>query len=227
MAAFSRLCFDRRMLAYDRRSEPRVGERVPYVIVYGTPGLPLIQLVRRPLEVLQDPSLRLNATYYITKQILPPLARVFSLIGIDVFSWYHELPRVSVFRQKLQVQCICVLSGLIVTASGMRLLGGNSKGYFVKQCLGLKYAVLILRSSVWSFFHVINQFFQPALLCRVDHRHLPFPDPFYSLRDYFSITVFLAVCICASDWSYHLLNLSILGVGTPVFPKCSEDLSSV
>ncbi|GCC38166.1 hypothetical protein chiPu_0016678 [Chiloscyllium punctatum] len=84
----------RRMLSYDRRSEPRVGERVPYVIVYGVPGVPLIQLVRRPIEVLQDPSLRLNATYYICKQILPPLNRVFSLIGIDVFSWYHELPRV-------------------------------------------------------------------------------------------------------------------------------------
>ncbi|XP_036025131.1 DNA polymerase zeta catalytic subunit isoform X2 [Onychomys torridus] len=84
----------RKMLAYDRRSEPRVGERVPYVIIYGTPGLPLIQLIRRPAEVLQDPTLRLNATYYITKQILPPLARIFSLIGIDVFSWYHELPRI-------------------------------------------------------------------------------------------------------------------------------------
>lgn len=84
----------RKMLAYDRRSEPRVGERVPYVIVYGTPGLPLIQLIRRPAEVLQDPTLRLNATYYITKQILPPLARIFSLIGIDVFSWYQELPRI-------------------------------------------------------------------------------------------------------------------------------------
>ncbi|XP_023971318.2 DNA polymerase zeta catalytic subunit isoform X1 [Physeter macrocephalus] len=84
----------RKMLTYDRRSEPRVGERVPYVIIYGTPGLPLIQLVRRPVEVLQDPTLRLNATYYITKQILPPLARIFSLIGIDVFNWYHELPRI-------------------------------------------------------------------------------------------------------------------------------------
>lgn len=88
------LCF-RRMMAHDRRLEPRVGERVPYVIVYGTPGVPLIQLVRRPVEVLQDPSLRLNATYYITKQILPPLARIFNLIGVDVFIWYHELPRVS------------------------------------------------------------------------------------------------------------------------------------
>lgn len=84
----------RRMMAYDRRREPRVGERVPYVIVYGMPGLPLIQLVRRPMEVLQDPSLRPNGTYYITKQILPPLARMFQLIGVDVFSWYQELPRV-------------------------------------------------------------------------------------------------------------------------------------
>lgn len=84
----------RRMLREDRRSEPRVGERVPYVVVYGSPGLPLIQLVRRPHEVLQDPGLRLNASYYITKQILPPLNRVFSLIGLDVSSWYAELPRV-------------------------------------------------------------------------------------------------------------------------------------
>lgn len=91
-------------MVYDRRLEPRVGERVPYVIVYGMPGLPLIQLVRRPVEVLQDPSLRLNATYYITKQILPPLARNFNLIGVDVFSWYHELPRVSYVILSF---CIC------------------------------------------------------------------------------------------------------------------------
>lgn len=81
-------------MAYDRRSEPRVGERVPYVIVCGMPGVALIQLVRRPMEVLQDAALRLNATYYLTKQILPPLGRVFQLIGVDVFSWYKELPRV-------------------------------------------------------------------------------------------------------------------------------------
>lgn len=89
-------------MAYDRRLEPRVGERVPYVVVYGMPGVPLIQLVRRPMEVLQDPSLRLNATYYITKQILPPLARMFQLIGVDVFSWYQELPRV---RRRVYISC--------------------------------------------------------------------------------------------------------------------------
>ncbi|XP_010788748.1 DNA polymerase zeta catalytic subunit [Notothenia coriiceps] len=95
----------RRMMAYDRRLEPRVSERVPYVIVYGMPGLPLIQLVRRPVEVLQDPGLRLNATYYITKQILPPLARMFQLIGVDVFSWYQELPRIQ------KASCFSVVGG--------------------------------------------------------------------------------------------------------------------
>ena len=30
----------------DRRAVPRSGERVPYVVIYGEPGLPLIQLVR-------------------------------------------------------------------------------------------------------------------------------------------------------------------------------------
>lgn len=100
-------------MAYDRRLEPRVGERVPYVIVYGVPGMPLIQLVRRPMEVLQDPGLRLNAAYYITKQMLPPLARMFQLIGVDVFSWYQELPRVRRtndrrgLNHRLSRKCFC------------------------------------------------------------------------------------------------------------------------
>ena len=85
----------RRALSRDRRAEPLAGQRVPYVIVYGTPGLPLIQLVRCPYELLADPSLRINSTYYITRQILPPLGRIFSLLGVDVTRWYSDLPRVT------------------------------------------------------------------------------------------------------------------------------------
>ncbi|KAJ8008958.1 hypothetical protein DPEC_G00083820 [Dallia pectoralis] len=102
----------RRMMAYDRRLEPRVGERVPYVIVYGMPGVPLIQLVRRPLEVLQDSGLRLNATYYITKQILPPLQRLFQLVGVNVLNWYQELPRVQ------KASCSTVVRGEEVGRKG-------------------------------------------------------------------------------------------------------------
>uniref|UniRef100_A0A1X7U2J4 DNA polymerase n=1 Tax=Amphimedon queenslandica TaxID=400682 RepID=A0A1X7U2J4_AMPQE len=78
----------------DRQAEPLVGERVPYVIVYGPPGLPLIQLVRSLEDfTTASSSLRLNSNYYITKQILPALSRSFSLLGVDVFQWYHYLPR--------------------------------------------------------------------------------------------------------------------------------------
>lgn len=75
---------------------PNVGERVPYVIVYGEPGKPLIQSVRSPEEVLADKwtdhkscsvSLRPNASYYIGKVIVPALSRCLSLIGADVSSW--------------------------------------------------------------------------------------------------------------------------------------------
>lgn len=79
--------FDRQWTRHDPRREPRTGERVPYVIVYGAPGLPLIQLVRCPSTVLVDASLRLNATYYITHAILPPLHRCLGLLGVDVNTW--------------------------------------------------------------------------------------------------------------------------------------------
>lgn len=71
----------------DPRREPRTGERVPYVIVYGAPGLPLIRLVRSPDAVLADPTLRLNAIYYVTHAIIPPLQRCFSLLGVDINAW--------------------------------------------------------------------------------------------------------------------------------------------
>ncbi|GAB1609202.1 hypothetical protein Ahia01_001205700, partial [Argonauta hians] len=83
----------KKLVRSDPQSEPLPGERVPYVIVCGEPGLPLIQLVRQPHQLLSDPSLRLNINYYITKAILPPLHRVFSLLGPNVYHWYSDLPR--------------------------------------------------------------------------------------------------------------------------------------
>lgn len=91
---------------------PPMGWRVPYVIVYGEPGRPLIHSVRRPEEVLfeshekiaaeqgtfaisntMDTSLRPNDSYYIMKVIIPVLSRCFSLVGVDVIQWYTEMPR--------------------------------------------------------------------------------------------------------------------------------------
>ncbi|KAL0083348.1 hypothetical protein F4703DRAFT_1861654 [Phycomyces blakesleeanus] len=78
----------------DPRAEPQYGHRVPYVVIYRDgPNAKLNEQVVHPEELLSDNSLRLNAEYYILKQIIPPLSRVFNLIGVDIKGWYDEMPR--------------------------------------------------------------------------------------------------------------------------------------
>ena len=98
----------------DRMAVPPVGWRVPYLIIYGEPGRPLMKSVRRPDEVLfslnEDrinrhqnlesrssitSTLRPNDAYYIMKVIAPVLSRCFSLLGVDIVQWYTELPKVA------------------------------------------------------------------------------------------------------------------------------------
>ncbi|KAK9735428.1 hypothetical protein RND81_04G205200 [Saponaria officinalis] len=78
----------------DPRAEPRYGERVPYVVVHGEPGVRLVDMVVDPQELLAlDSPYRLNDVYYISKQIIPALQRVFGLVGADLNQWFREMPR--------------------------------------------------------------------------------------------------------------------------------------
>ncbi|KAI8089385.1 putative DNA polymerase zeta catalytic subunit [Halteromyces radiatus] len=80
-------------MSKDPRSEPQYGERVPYVVVNQGPNARLKDRVTKPETLLHDKSLRLDADYYIRKQIIAPLERVFNLVGVDVKAWYDEMPR--------------------------------------------------------------------------------------------------------------------------------------
>ncbi|KAJ0256178.1 DNA polymerase zeta catalytic subunit [Hirschfeldia incana] len=78
----------------DPRTEPRYGERVPYVVIHGEPGARLVDMVVDPLVLLDiDSPYRLNDLYYINKQIIPALQRVFGLVGADLNQWFLEMPR--------------------------------------------------------------------------------------------------------------------------------------
>ncbi|XWS42404.1 hypothetical protein CRYUN_Cryun16bG0011700 [Craigia yunnanensis] len=78
----------------DPRAEPRFAERVPYVVIHGEPGARLVDMVVDPLELLAINSpYRLNDLYYINKQIIPALQRVFGLVGADLNRWFSEMPR--------------------------------------------------------------------------------------------------------------------------------------
>ncbi|KAG5044295.1 hypothetical protein JHK87_008210 [Glycine soja] len=81
-------------MTVDPRAEPRYAERIPYVVIHGEPGARLVDMVVDPLEVLAiDSPFRINDLYYINKQIIPALQRVFGLVGADLNHWFSEMPR--------------------------------------------------------------------------------------------------------------------------------------
>ena len=75
-------------LQQDPRSEPKYGERVPYVVVRGPPRSRLADVCVAPEVVLESRgAVTLHADYYIDKQILPALERMLSLVGADCVAW--------------------------------------------------------------------------------------------------------------------------------------------
>jgi len=89
-----------KMMSKDPRAEPRYSERVRYIVVAGQPHSRLADLVMHPTEFLNHKQpLQLNSLYYITKQIIPALSRIFNLVGADVNSWFLEMPKT--LRQRI------------------------------------------------------------------------------------------------------------------------------
>ena len=91
------LIASKRMLA-DARTEPQYGERVPYVVVAGAPGARLVDRCVAPEVLLHNDHMELDAEYYITKNLIPPLERIFNLVGANVRQWYDEMPKVQRMR---------------------------------------------------------------------------------------------------------------------------------
>ncbi|EGE78802.1 DNA polymerase zeta subunit [Blastomyces dermatitidis ATCC 18188] len=82
----------KRMLE-DPRTEAQYGERIPYVVISGAPGARLIDRCVSPEVLLHDSQLELDAEYYISKNLIPPLERIFNLVGANVRQWYDEMPK--------------------------------------------------------------------------------------------------------------------------------------
>ncbi|KAL6702690.1 DNA polymerase zeta [Coniothyrium glycines] len=87
----------KRMLA-DARTEPQYGERVPYVVITGAPGARLIDRCVSPETLLLNDHLELDAEYYISKNLIPPLERIFNLVGANVRHWFDEMPKIQRIR---------------------------------------------------------------------------------------------------------------------------------
>ncbi|AET38111.1 DNA-directed DNA polymerase Ecym_2378 [Eremothecium cymbalariae DBVPG len=77
----------------DIMAKPEYRERVSYVVVKGKQGERLLDRCISPDEFMASPNLELDADYYITKTLLPPLERFFNLVSMDIRQCYRELPR--------------------------------------------------------------------------------------------------------------------------------------
>jgi hypothetical protein len=74
--------------------EPLELVKVRFLVVHGQPGARLVDCVVHPQAVLAAGGrLQLNGQYYITKQLIPALDRLFSLLGVDVSAWYTLMTR--------------------------------------------------------------------------------------------------------------------------------------
>lgn len=88
-----------RKMLEDPRAEPQYGERVPYVVVTGAPGARLIDRCVAPDILLTNDDNELDAEYYISKNLIPPLERIFNLVGANVRQWYDEMPKFQRMRR--------------------------------------------------------------------------------------------------------------------------------
>lgn len=135
----------------DRRAEPRRGERVPYLIINGPPGVPLIRLVRSPHEYLTNGALKINAMYYITKVLIPPLNRCLLLIGADANQWFSDLPRKAQYLLSLDTA-----SNLINTkADGAH--NTSMEQSVIRGVAGVTYAsIAAKKSTISQYFSSTN-----------------------------------------------------------------------
>ena len=110
----------KRMLE-DPRAEPQYGERVPYVVITGAPGARLIDRCVAPDVLLHNDNNELDAEYYISKNLIPPLERIFCLMGANVRQWYDEMPKQQRIRR--------VEAGLLSRANDIATLKKTLESY--------------------------------------------------------------------------------------------------
>lgn len=87
----------RRKAEQDERSEPQYRERVPYVVIQDPTKPRLRDRCISPEEFLAnlqtDKPFQLDYEYYVTKVLIPPLERIFNLMGCNIQQWYEQVAK--------------------------------------------------------------------------------------------------------------------------------------
>lgn len=119
----------KKQMESDHRAEPQYKERVPYLVVKGKAGEILRNRSISPTEFLANPELSLDADYYIDKTLIPPLSRLFNIMGVNVEEWKSDLTKFTTKKgliakkqiQKVGISNICsnCRSNMIISQESM------------------------------------------------------------------------------------------------------------
>lgn len=113
----------------DHRTEPQYKERVPYLVVKGRSGEILRNRGVSPKDFFTNTDLALDADYYIDKTLIPPLSRLFNIMGINVEEWKSGLTRYT-------------------SKEGLRTTKDNKKVDKSQQCSNCGYGLIISDDSM-------------------------------------------------------------------------------
>lgn len=81
----------------DPRSEPQYRERVPYLVTRDSAKERIKDRCVAPEVYMAsyntENPMELDFEYYITRVLIPPLERIFNLMGVNVKEWYRDMPK--------------------------------------------------------------------------------------------------------------------------------------
>ena len=76
----------------DPRDVAQYGERIPFVVIENGSSR-LVDQVVSPEDLFLDPTMKINSSYYITRQILPAVARVLNTVRVEPRMWWASMAK--------------------------------------------------------------------------------------------------------------------------------------
>jgi len=125
-----------KMRKRDAGSAPKLGDRVPYVIVAGAKGTPAYQKAEDPIYVLEN-SIPIDAEYYLNNMLAKPLLRIFDPI-LGEGKAESELLRGDHTRTKIiissKVGAMAAFTKKRATCLGCKVVLSDDKSAVCKHC---------------------------------------------------------------------------------------------
>ncbi len=96
------------------------------------PGSKLSERCVSPEALIHATNYRIDAEYYITRNIIPPLERLLGTVGINVKQWFDDMPRPTsvsseVYSTRLGIQSYMKSDSCLVCDTEMAILADSEK----------------------------------------------------------------------------------------------------